>query len=117
MRLVTTGTATGKRYALMLADADSLLAKIRRHPGRDRSDYQRMMRGWPATRFNAATAELESSKRVSWWWAQMPNLFPEVAARTMRTVNLMKSKVFMLLMIRIPRGVARGPVLFGRIPG
>jgi Protein of unknown function (DUF3987) len=50
----------------LVTDADKLLAKIKKSPGRDRSEYQRLMHGWSAARFNAAKAELEASKRVSW---------------------------------------------------
>jgi hypothetical protein len=55
----------GKRDPIV-ADADTLLAKIRKHPGRERPEYQRMMSAWGAPRFNAALAQLESSRRVTW---------------------------------------------------
>jgi hypothetical protein len=48
-----------------LVDADRLFEKIRRYPGRNRSDYQRLMH-WPARRFVSAAQELESARRVSW---------------------------------------------------
>jgi hypothetical protein len=50
----------------IVTDADKLLAKINKHPGRDRSEYQRLMHGWSAARFNAAMVQLEVSKRVGW---------------------------------------------------
>jgi hypothetical protein len=51
----------------MVADAEKLLAKIRKLPGRDRSYYQRLMR-WDARHFGAAIAELERERpsRINW---------------------------------------------------
>lgn len=46
-------------------DADKLLARIRRCPGQDRSQYHRAMR-WSAQRFEKAMGELEKSRRVIW---------------------------------------------------
>jgi hypothetical protein len=46
-------------------DADKLLARIRRCPGQDRSQYHRAMR-WSAQRFGNAMNELEKSHRVNW---------------------------------------------------
>jgi hypothetical protein len=65
-----------RRYAIRLlryieksdpsiVDAEKLLAKIRRDPGRDRSHYQRAMK-WGADRFSLAISELENSRRVEW---------------------------------------------------
>jgi hypothetical protein len=47
-------------------DADKVLSKIRRHPGRDRSYYQRIVRGMTSVRFTAAANELERLRRVEW---------------------------------------------------
>ena len=53
-----------KRDPLM-ADAEKLLAKMRRYPGKDRSEYLRLMH-WPGKKFAAAAVELESSRQVRW---------------------------------------------------
>jgi len=55
-----------ERREPVLLDAEKLLQKLRHHPGRERSHYQRMMKSWSAARFNAALVELERSHQVLW---------------------------------------------------
>lgn len=55
-----------KKRDTEVEDADALLAKIVKNPGRKRGDYQRLMHGWGAARFNSAMTELEASSRVNW---------------------------------------------------
>jgi len=55
-----------ERREPVLLDAEKLLQKLRHHPGRERSHYQRMIKSWSAARFNAALVELERSHQVLW---------------------------------------------------